>query len=183
MKDKKVFRIHIVFLIEGRLFIFLMILSVFFWPWLFVELIVDGLYWMTTVPILLFLLHVLFLKVYIIPVVIPMFFGKLTLSRAGVEYRCFFRKIFISWEECKYCGIVTYKSDIKDLYKTGLQYIFFSKKPYFNELVGKKERKKVNKDFIKFLYVTNELCEEILHYKNFSEIRQFLVKQTFTNKK
>ena len=161
------------------MFIVFLVFSLFFWPWLLLELVADGLNWMIIIPVLLFLLHISFLIIYVIPTAIPIFFSKLILSSVGVEYRCLFKKVVLSWEECEYCGIETYKSDIKDLYKTGRQYIIFSKNPFSGEHMRKIDRKKVNKNFIKFSPVTTELCEEVLYYKNFSEIRHFLIKQSF----
>ena len=113
-------------------------------------------------------------KTYIIPTVIPMFFSKLIITDEGVEYRCIFKKLFISWDKCNYCGIQKYKSDIKDLYNTGRVYIYFSEEPIPQGDGDVKEMAKNNNKCIKYFPVSKKLCEEVLKHKPNADLRRYL---------
>ena len=181
---KKVFRLPLIFLVECR---FAFIFFTFFGLVGCVGLIIHSIYeknLLCTIGFMLFLvLEIYCFKAYFIPIVFPGAFGKLIISDQGVEFRCIFtKKIFLSWNDCKFCGIEGYKNVVKDLYGTGRVYIYFSKNELEQEFRGNITKKKNREGFIKFFPVTVELCEEILRHKNFSDVRRFVIQKSFSKK-
>lgn len=180
MENKKNFRIPLIFVIEFRLFFILMVIFMFCIVGLVIETILKHEYFLIVFSILILAFVIYVFKSYFIPILLPLAFGKLIISDHGVEFRCIFTKnIFLSWDECKFCGIEGYKNVVKDLYGTGRVYIYFSKNELEQEFRGNITKKKNSADFIKFFPVTVELCEEILRHKNFSDVRRFVVQKSF----
>lgn len=180
MERKKVFRLPIIFVIEFRLFFILFVFALTGCGGFIINSIHDrNLFCIVGFSLFLGLM-IYVLKIYIIPIVFPLGFGKLIITDKGAEYSCMFmKKIFLSWDDCVFCGIESYKNDIKDLYGIGRAYIYFSKKELSQEFRGNINKKKNNVDFIKFFPVTVELCEEILRYKNYSDVRRFVIQKSF----
>lgn len=180
MASKKVFRIPIVFMIEFRLFFLFFVFTLLGCVGFIVNSILDkNLLCVVGFTIFLGLIIYAF-KIYLMPIVFPLGFGKLIITDKGVEYHCIFTKnIFLSWDDCEFCGIESYKNDIKDLYKTGRVYIYFSKNELSQGFCGNITKKKNSSDFIKFFPVTVELCETILCHKNYSDIRRFVIQKSF----
>ena len=114
-------------------------------------------------------------KNYIIPTLIPCTFSKLIITDEGVEYRCLFKKnAHISWDDCEYCGIESYHSDIRDMYMTGRIYVYFATKPIPRERQNKLDMMKNNDECIKFFPVDKKLCNEILLHTSAHDIRRAL---------
>ncbi len=180
MERKKFFRLPIIFVIEFRLFFIFFIFSLTGCGGFIINSIYDRNLF-CVVGFSLFLgLMIYVLHIYIIPIVFPMAFGKLIISDKGIEFRCIFTKrIFLTWDECRFCGIESYKNDIKDLYGTGRVYVYFSKNELEQEFRGNVTKKKNSANFIKFFPVTVELCEEILCHKNYSDVRRFVIQKSF----
>ena len=176
MKSKKVFRMSLIFLIEFRL-AFLVFLSSF--PLILmmtVEWFIDE-----NKPLIIIIglsLEVFFFWVWktcVVPTILPVAFGKLIVTDEGVEYRCLFKKpSYISWSDCKFCGIESYHSDVADLYGTGRRYVYFSTRPIPRERRNKLDMMKNDNELIKFFPVTKKLCNEILLHKSVSDIRHAL---------
>lgn len=103
-----------------------------------------------------------------------MAFSKLIITDEGVEYGCIFKKLFIPWDKCNYCGIQKYKSDIKDLYNTGRVYIYFSEEPIPQGDGDVKDMAKNNNKCIKYFPVSKKLCEEVLKHKPNADLRRYL---------
>ena len=183
MKNKKVFRLPLIYVVEFRLFCIFFAFVLFVIAEFVVKSILENNIFGVFVLALFFCLVIYGFKIYIIPIVFPLAFGKLIISDQGIEFRCIFtKKIFLSWEECEFCGIESYKNDIKDLYGTGRVYIYFSKNELEQEFRGNITKKKNSADFIKFFPVTVKLCEEILRHKNFSDARRFVIQKSFGKK-
>ncbi len=181
MKNKRIFRIPLIFVIEFRLFyIILFVFGFLGCIWFIIDSIFDKNLF-CAVGFTLFLgLEICAFKIYFIPIVFPLAFGKLIISDEGLEYRCILtKKIFLSWDDCEFCGIESYKNVVKDFYGTGRVYIYFSKNELEQEFRGNITKKKNSADFIKFFPVTVELCEEILRHKNFSDVRRFVIQKSF----
>jgi predicted membrane protein len=183
MKNKKVFRIPLIFVIEFRLAFILLIFFLVCCVGFAVGSIREKNLLCSIGFILFIILDIYWFNVYFIPILFPMAFGKLIISDQGVEFRCIFtKKTSLSWDECEFCGIEGYKNVVKDLYGTGRVYIYFSKNELPQEFRGNITKKKNSEGFIKFFPVTVELCEEILRHKNFQDVRRFVIQKTFNKK-
>ncbi len=183
MENKKVFRIPLIFVIEFRLFFILMVAFIFCTVGLVIETTLKSEISLIAFSTLFFALEIYCFKIYFIPIAFPLAFGKLIISDQGVEFRCILtKKIFLSWDDCEFCGIESYKNVVKDLYGTGRVYIYFSKNELEKEFRGNITEKKNSADFIKFFPVTVKLCEEILRHKNFPDVRRFVIQKSFGKK-
>ena len=175
MKSKRVFRKNLFFQI-----ICINGFAVFasFFPlcfWLLFMSIQDKTWWCILVSLCALVLCIFCWKIYVIPTVIPTIFGKLIITDEGVEYKCLFKKnAYISWDDCEYCGIESYHSDIHDMYMTGRIYVYFATKPIPRERQCKLDMMKNNNECIKFFPVDKKLCNEILLHKSASDIRRAL---------
>lgn len=174
MKTKKTFRSPIFFLIKAIFFVLMFAFAFSFFGWLTIESYKEKLYWGCLVGIGLIVLDIVCWKIYIIPTLIPMAFSKLIITDEGVEYGCIFKKLFIPWDKCNYCGIQKYKSDIKDLYNTGRVYIYFSEEPIPQGEASVKDMAKNNDKCIKYFPVSKKLCEEVLMHKPNADLRRYL---------
>ena len=174
MKTKKTFRSPIIFLIEAIFFVLIFTFAFLFFGWVSIMSYKDQSYFGFFVGIGFIIMVAVGWKTYIIPTVIPMFFSKLIITDEGVEYRCIFKKLFISWDKCNYCGIQKYKSDIKDLYNTGRVYIYFSEEPIPQGEASVKDMAKNNDKCIKYFPVSKKLCEEVLKHKPTADLRRHL---------
>lgn len=178
---KKVFRSHFILVFEGRILVIgLMGINIWLFELIFSSSktergIVFGVFFLIAYT----LLNIYVYKIYIMPTLYPLAFGKLIVSDKGVTFRCFPQKnIFISWADCRFCGIESYHSDIRDLYNTGRVYIYFSKEKIPIAYKGKIDKKKNEQGFIKFFPVTVKLCEEVLKYKKESDLSRFVMQKT-----
>ncbi len=128
---------------------------------LLVMLVVVGFYYKNTI------FHTLY----------PLAFGKLVVSDEGIAYCCFLKKpIFISWENCRFCGIEAHQHNVVIMNKCGSDYIYFSKEELLQEYKGKIDKKKNEQGFIKFYPVTSHLCKEVLKYKQADDLECFVNK-------
>lgn len=176
MKSKKAFRMNLMFLIEFRLGFFIMLSAIPFFT-----ITTIGWYTQENKPYIFIIGLSIFIfclwvwKYCVIPTLLPVAFGKLIVTDEGVEYRCLFKKpSYISWSDCKFCGIESYHSDVADLYRTGRRYVYFSTKPIPKERRNKLDMMKNDNELIKFFPVTKKLCDEILRHKSVSDIRRAL---------
>lgn len=174
MKTKKTFRLSIIFLIEGAFVVLMFVFLIPFLGWMSIESFKEQLYWGCFIGVGFIVLDIIIWKIYIIPTLIPMVFSKLIITDEGVEYRCIFKKLFIPWDKCNYCGIQKYKSDIKDLYNTGRVYIYFSEEPIPPGDANVTDMAKNNNKHIKYFPVSKKLCEEVLKHKPNADVRRYL---------
>ena len=174
MKIKKSFRFPIYFFIEAIFFVLIFAFAFLFFGWLTIEAYKEQSYWESFVGIGFIVMNAVGWKIYIIPTLIPMAFSKLIITDEGVEYRCIFKKLFIPWDKCNYCGIQKYKSDIKDLYNTGRVYIYFSEEPIPTGDGSVTDMAKNNNKCIKYFPVSKKLCEEVLKHKPNADLRRYL---------
>ena len=175
MKSKKVFRLPLLFQIMFKLGFPLFMSFLPICVWLLILAITEKVWWYIPFGLGFIGASLYLLKGYIIPTLIPMTFGKLIITDDGIEYRCLFKKkAFIAWDDCKFCGIESYHSDVADLYRTGRIYVYFSTKPIPNDRNNKLDMLKNNNELIKFFPVSKNLCNEILLHKSASDIRRAL---------
>lgn len=151
MKSKKVFRKHCFFQIICILGFLIFMSFLPFSVWMLILSFEEKLWWFMPFAFGFLGLCLYLWKAYIIPTLIPMTFGKLIITDEGVEFRCLFKKnTFIAWDDCEFCGIESYHSDVADLYKTGRIYVYFSTKPIPTERSNKLDMMKNNNELIKF---------------------------------
>ena len=173
MNSKKVFRKNWFFQIVCILGFPIFMLFLFFIVWMLVLCFKEKLWWFLPFGFGFLGLCLYLWKSYIIPTLIPMTLGKLIITDEGVEFRCLFKKkAFISWNDCEFCGIESYHSDVADLYMTGRVYVYFATKPIPTERSNKLDMMKNNNELIKFFPISKKLCNEILLHKSSSDIRR-----------
>ncbi len=178
---KKVFRSHIILLLEGRLFCFIMLFCLALFGYAIVQCFREK-------EILSF---IMFLFLEIVAVLIfyatfwrffwPLIWGKLIIDDTGVKWKCLFKKsIFLSWNECKYVGFETFTEGnvIKvDFYNTGFRYIYFSTTPYPKEFSGKINKLNCKEGFIKFFSVNEKICSAVLEHIDVPALKTFTEEQ------
>ena len=172
---KKIFRINSLFLFEFRIGVLIFISPLPLGLWFIQSSFLGIEDWIIVLfaGIVFCVLFCLGLKYVLIPTVWPCAFGKLVITDVGIEYRCLFKKpSYISWSDCEFCGIESYRSDIADLYGTGRRYVYFSTKPIPPDRRNKLDMMKNDNELIKFFPVTKKLCDEILRHKSASDIRR-----------
>ena len=132
---------------------------------------------LTVAFLVMLVLMVYYFKSNILDILYPLAFGKLIISDEGVTYRCFLKKpIFISWGDCGFLGVEEHQQNISVMKSYGNEYIYFSESELSEEYKGHIDKKKNGQGFIRFYPVTRELCEEVLKYKQSTDLESFVNK-------
>lgn len=161
---RKVFREHIFLVIEGRIFMLLIIGTDFYLAWMLyimcrsqerTELVFTAIFIVFFYALSLFLFWYLWYRC----------FGKLVVTSTDITWRCLFMKTRrISVSQCRYVGIesFTQKNVVKDGIEAGFRFVYFSTEPYPYEFRGRIDKLRNTDTFIKFP-ISSRLCETLCH--------------------